>query len=116
MPSGSDTEKAAKKKAIQDATRGAIEVPLRVMEVALESMEVAKAMAENGLRASVSDAGVAALAARSAVMGAFLNVKINASGVDDKKWMKDILARGEEIQANAVALEQEILEIVNGKM
>ena len=57
-----------------------------------------------------------ALAARSAVMGAFLNVKINSSGVADKKWMADLLARGEEIQANAVALEKEILEIVNGKM
>jgi len=50
------------------------------------------------------------------VMGAFLNVKINASGMEDKKWMEDILARGEEIQAKAVALELKILEIVNGKM
>ncbi|MCH8878864.1 MAG: glutamate formimidoyltransferase [Planctomycetes bacterium] len=116
LPGGTETEKAAKNQAVQDATKQAIEVPFRIMQSAYAAMEVAKAMAEIGNPNSVSDAGVGALAARSAVMGAFLNVKINASGVDDKKWMKDILARGEEIQANAVALEQEILEIVNGKM
>ncbi len=86
------------------------------MQSAYAAMEVAEAMAEIGNPNSVSDAGVGALAARSAVMGAFLNVKINSSGVEDKKWMAGILARGEEIQTKAVALEREILEIVDGKM
>ncbi len=107
---------SAKNQAVQDATKQAIEVPFRIMQSAYAAMEVAQAMAEIGNPNSVSDAGVGALAARSAVMGAFLNVKINSSGVEDKKWMADILARGEEIQTKAVALEREILEIVNGKM
>ena len=116
LPGTTDEEKAAKNQAIQAATKEAIEVPLRVMQVSLESMEVAKAMAEIGNPASVSDAGVAALAARSAVIGAHLNVKINASDIEDKAWMKDILAKGKKIQDKALALEHEILEIVNNKM
>jgi len=116
LPSGSDTEKAAKRDAIQAATKGAIEVPLRVMEVALESMEVAKAMAEIGLKASVSDAGVAALAARSAVMGAFLNVKINAGDVKDKSWIDGVLTRARQMQQRSIAWEEEILGIVDTKV
>ncbi len=116
LPGGTEAEHAAKNQAVQDATKQAIEVPFRIMQSAYAAMEVAKAMAEIGNPNSVSDAGVGALAGRSAVMGAFLNVKINASGVEDKKWMQDILARGEEIETKAVALEQDILEIVNGKM
>ena len=73
-------------------------------------------MAEIGLAASASDAGVAALAARSAVMGAFLNVKINAGEVEDKKWLEDILTRGEEMQEKSIAKEREIMEIVAGKI
>lgn len=116
LGAGTEAEKAAKNKAVQDATRQAIEIPLRVMEVACESMEVIKAMAEIGNPNSVSDAGVGALCARSAVMGAFLNVKINAPGVEDKDWINDLLTRGEEIQSKAVAKEQDILEIVCAKL
>ena len=116
LPATTDEEKAAQNAAIQAATKEAIEVPFRVMEVSLESMQVAKAMAETGNPASVSDAGVAALAARSAVMGAFLNVKINSSDVEDKAWMTDILSRAEQIQTQAIALEQEILAIVEQKL
>jgi glutamate formiminotransferase/formiminotetrahydrofolate cyclodeaminase len=116
LPGGTEAEQAAKNQAVQDATKRAIEVPFRIMQSAHAAMAVAKEMAEMGNPNSVSDAGVGALAARSAVMGAFLNVKINSPGVEDKKWMADLLARGEEIQTNAVALEQEILEIVNSKM
>jgi glutamate formiminotransferase/formiminotetrahydrofolate cyclodeaminase len=79
-------------------------------------MEVMKAMAENGLEASVSDAGVGALCARTAVMGAFLNVKINAEGVDDKEFVNDLLSRGAEIEKLALAREKEILDIVNNKI
>ena len=116
LPETSAAEKAAKNQAIQDATKEAIEVPFRVMETSLACMEVCRAMAEMGNPASVSDAGVGALAARSAVMGAYLNVKINSADVEDKAWIKDILARGQEIQDKAVALEREILENVNGKL
>ena len=112
LPESTAAEKSAKNEAVQSATKEAIEVPLRVMEVSLESMQVAKAMAETGNPASASDAGVAALAARSAVMGAFLNVKINASGIEDKTWLDDILKRGTAIQAGAVAMEGEILKVV----
>ncbi len=116
LPKGTDEEKAARKQAIEEATKHAIEIPFRVMQVAGESMTVIKAMAEIGNPNSVSDAGVGALAARSAVMGAFLNVKINASGVSDKTWMDDILKRGQAIQDDAIANEKEILNIVGEKL
>jgi glutamate formiminotransferase/formiminotetrahydrofolate cyclodeaminase len=116
LPDGSDEEKAAKNRAIQDATKEAIEVPFHVMELSFKCMEVCKAMAEIGNPASVSDAGVGAIAARSAVMGAYLNVRINAGDVEDKRWIDDVLARGQEIQDQAIALEHDILEIVNGKL
>ncbi|MCP4248530.1 MAG: cyclodeaminase/cyclohydrolase family protein, partial [bacterium] len=116
LPDTTEQEKAAKKQAIQDATKGAIRVPFRVMEVAFESLEVAEAMAKIGLQASVSDAGVAALAARSAVMGAFLNVQINAGEVEDKAWIEDILARAQEIQDKTCTKEQKILDMVREKL
>ncbi len=112
LPNGSDTEKTTRKAAIQAATLQAIEVPFRIMEVSLESMTVIKAMAETGNPNSASDAGVGALCARSAVMGAYLNVKINSSDLDDKAKVDDFLKRGGEIEAKAKALEAEVLEIV----
>ena len=116
LPKGSDEEKAARDEAIQNATKGAIDVPFKVMELALESMEVLKAMAESGLSASVSDAGVGALCARSAVMGAFLNVRINTSDLKDTNYKEDILKRGEAIQQRAINMEREIMGIVEGKL
>ena len=116
LPDTTDDEKTAKNQAIQAATKEAIEVPFRAMEVSLEVMEVCQAMAEIGNPASVSDAGVGALAARSAVMGAYLNVKINAGEVEDKAWIKDVLTRGQQIQEKAIAKEHEILELVNSKL
>lgn len=116
LPKGSDAEKAERDRAVQAATKHAIEVPFAVMETAYESMTVMKSMAEIGLPASVSDAGVAALCARSAVMGAFLNVKINAPGLDDKTVADDFLKRGAEIEQKAAKAEQEILAIVNEKI
>ena len=73
-------------------------------------------MAEHGNPNSVSDAGVGALCARSAVMGAYLNVKINASGLKDKNFVENILKRGQDIQDKAIKFEQKILEIVNTKI
>jgi glutamate formiminotransferase/formiminotetrahydrofolate cyclodeaminase len=116
LPKGSDEEKAARKQAIQQATRYAIEVPFKVMQTACNSMEVIKAMAEVGNPNSVSDAGVGALCARSAVMGAFMNVRINAKDFDDAAYVADIVARGKQIEADAIALEQQILAVVNEKI
>lgn len=108
-----DKEKEVRTKAIQEATRQAIEVPLKVMKLCYESMEVMKAMAEIGNTNSVSDAGVGALAARSGVMGAFLNVKINAAGYRDRAYVEKILAEGEALQQKTMDMEQQILELVN---
>ncbi|MCD4724176.1 MAG: glutamate formimidoyltransferase [Bacteroidales bacterium] len=116
LPKSNDTEKTARHATIQQASKYAMQIPFRVMERSLESMEVMKAMAENGLEASLSDAGVGALCARTAVMGAFLNVKINASGVDDKDFVNDLLYRGAEIETKALEQEREILKIVNSKI
>jgi glutamate formiminotransferase/formiminotetrahydrofolate cyclodeaminase len=116
LPKGTDEEKATRNKAIQDASKYAIEIPFRVMQTCYESMEIIKAMVEIGNPNSVSDAGVGALCARSAVMGAFLNVKINASGVEDKVFVDDMLAKGTEIEDKASKIEKEILELVNNKI
>jgi glutamate formiminotransferase/formiminotetrahydrofolate cyclodeaminase len=109
LPSGSEAEKAAKQEAIQVAVLQAIAVPFRIMEVSLASMEVAGAMAEHGLSASASDAGVAALCARAAVRGAYLNVRINASDLEDEAARQDFLDRGADLVANSEAQETKIL-------
>ncbi len=116
LPKSNDAEKAARKQAIQDATKYAIEIPFKVMEAAYASMEVIKAMATTGNPNSVSDAGVGALCARSAVMGAFMNVRINAAGYDDKTFVTDIIAKGKEIESKTIALEAEIIKHVNEKI
>ena len=116
LPKGTDEEKAARKQAIQDATKFAIEVPFKVMQLSFDSLTIIKAMAEVGNPNSVSDAGVGALCARSAVMGAFMNVRINASGYDDKTFVNDIIAKGKDIENKTIALETDILKIVNEKI
>jgi glutamate formiminotransferase/formiminotetrahydrofolate cyclodeaminase len=116
LPKSTDSEKAARTLAIQEATKFAIEIPLKVMELSLQSMEIIKAMAEIGNPNSVSDAGVGALCARSAVMGAFMNVRINASGYSDKNYIDTVISNGKEIENKAIELESEILNIVNEKI
>jgi len=116
LPQSGDAEKAARRQAIQEATKHAIETPLAVMETALASMEVIRVMAEIGNPNSVSDAGVAALCARTAVMGAMLNVKINCPNLDDKAFVADVLSRAEKLASSATAQEREILSIVEKKL
>jgi len=116
LPKTTDEEKALRTTAIQQATKYAIEIPFKVMHIAYASMEVIKAMAETGNPNSVSDAGVGALCARSAVMGAFMNVRINAAGYNDKTFVTDIIARGNTIEKATIALEAEILKLVNEKI
>ena len=116
LPESSDEEKAAKAEAIQAATRHAIEVPLGVMEQAVASMEVIGAMADIGQESSVSDAGVGALCARTAALGAELNVRINCGDLEDVGQRATYLARAEELAAQAGAMESKILERVRAKM
>jgi len=116
LPKATVEEKLVRKKAIQDATKFAIDIPFKVMQVAYQSMAVIKAMAETGNPNSVSDAGVGAFCARAAVLGAFLNVRINASGYEDKNFVENIVADGKEIEDKTIALENEILQIVNKKI
>jgi glutamate formiminotransferase/formiminotetrahydrofolate cyclodeaminase len=116
LPKGNDDEKIARDRAIQDATRYAIEIPLNVMQAAYGSLSVIKAMAETGNPNSVTDAGVAALCARSAVIGAFMNVKINASGYKDKAFVHEVITNGNELEQKAIKLEEEIIVLVNSKI
>jgi glutamate formiminotransferase/formiminotetrahydrofolate cyclodeaminase len=102
--------------AIQAATRGAIEVPLRVMEVALASMDLLRDMAEKGLAASASDAGVGALCARTAVLGAGLNVRINAKDLTDPDVRSAYMERAAAFADAAVAAEAEILALVESRL
>ncbi|MFH1005727.1 MAG: glutamate formimidoyltransferase [Bacteroidota bacterium] len=113
LPKSNEEEKKIRTEIIQSATKHATEVPFKVMQLAYKSMEVIKAMAEKGNPNSVSDAGVGVLCARSAVMGAFLNVKINAKGLLDKDFARDIVQKAKHIEEETKKMETNILEIVN---
>ena len=116
LPKGNDAEKAARTVAIQTATINAIKIPFRTMELAFNSFNLLKAMAETGNPNSVSDAGVGALCARAAVKGAYLNVKINAQDLKNHLEVMPIVEKAEEMSQNVDALEKEIWNIVLGKM
>ena len=116
MPKGTDEEKAARSAALQEATLYATQVPLRTMQTSFKVFEIVKAMAEQGNPNSVTDAGVGALAARSAVLGACLNVKINAAGLKDRAVADDLIGQANRIVADAEKAEREILEIVESKI
>lgn len=116
MPKKTDAEKAARAEAMEAATLYATQVPLRTMEACYEVFDIVRAMAEKGNPASVTDAGVGTLAARAGVRGAFLNVKINASGLKDRAKAEELIARGAEIEAKAAELEKEILAVVESKI
>lgn len=113
MPKNTPEEKAARSAALEAATLYATEVPLRTMKAAYETFDLLEAMAVSGNPASVSDAGVGALAARSAVLGAQLNVRINAAGLKDREAADAILTEAAQIADTAVRRETEILAIVN---
>lgn len=114
MPKKTDEEKAARKEAMEAATLYATEVPLRTMKASYEVFDVVEDMARNGNPNSVSDAGVGTLAARSAVLGAYLNVRINAAGLKDREKADTLLKEAAAIAEKAVERETEILNIVNG--
>lgn len=116
LPKGSDSEKKERAAAIEDATRYAIEIPFKVMQKSFDSLEILKAMVDIGNPNSVTDAAVGALCARTAVMGAHLNVKINGSSLNDKNWLDGILSKADEIVNKTNAIEAEILKTTASKM
>ena len=116
LPKASEAEQKVRKEAMDAATKYAILIPFKVMETSLKSMAIIQQMAEIGNPNSVTDAGVGALCARTAVIGAFLNVKINCKDFDDTEFVADILAKGEAVMAEAIAKETEILKITNDKI
>ncbi len=116
MPKGSDTEKELRSAALQAATLYATEVPLRTMKASYKVFDIVEAMANEGNVNSISDAGVGALAARAAVHGALLNVKINAAGLKDRELADKLVGEAEQIGQLANEREAEILKIVNGKI
>ena len=116
MPKSSPEQIEERDAAMEAATLYAGEVPLRTMKTAVKAFPLLRRMAEEGNPNSVSDAGVGALAARSAVLGAQLNVKINASGLQNRDDASRLLAEAEAVAADAIKAEEDILNIVNGKI
>ncbi|HSV75954.1 MAG TPA: glutamate formimidoyltransferase [Bacteroidales bacterium] len=116
MPKNTEEEKNARHQAIQAATRYAIEVPFMVMQASLDAMEVIEAMVNLGNPASVTDAGVGALCARTAVIGAYLNVKVNSNDLEDKAFVKSKLQTASEMVMAARAKEEGILKLVEEKL
>jgi glutamate formiminotransferase/formiminotetrahydrofolate cyclodeaminase len=116
LPKSTDEEKAARWAAIQETTRFATDVPFRTMHRAFDAFDLIKSMVESGNPNSVTDAGVGALCVRSAIMGAYLNVKINAASLKDRDYADKILAKGALIESNAVQMESEIIALVNSKI
>ena len=113
LPKSSEEEKSLRTKAIEDATKYAIEIPFKVMQTAHTNLHVIKAMGQTCNPNSISYAGVGALYACSAVMGAFMNVHINPAGHHDKIFVEDIMVKGAAIQKETNELETEILKLVD---
>ncbi|MDG1040058.1 MAG: glutamate formimidoyltransferase [Polaribacter sp.] len=116
LPKSTDEEKEIRKNAIEDATKYATEIPFKVMKTAYNSMEVMLEMAKNGLQNSLSDAGVGALCARTAVIGAYFNVRINAKDIKDKGFATKILDDAKNIYKKTIALEQDMMAIIDAKI
>jgi len=116
LPKSNDAEKAARKAAIQAATKTAIEVPFKVMQLGMESFPLIKQMVETGNPNSITDAAVGALCARVAVYGAYLNVKINTGGLDDKVYAAKVVEDSEAILEKAIKMEGEILAYVRERI
>ena len=116
LPKSNETEKVTRNKAIHDATINAIEIPFKVMKLGYDCFDLLEYMVKEGNPNSVSDAGVGALCVRSAVMGAYLNVMINAATVKEDTRVKEMVEKGYEIEKAAIKRESELLEIVKAKI
>jgi glutamate formiminotransferase/formiminotetrahydrofolate cyclodeaminase len=109
LPKKTEEEIRARKSAVQEATKNATLVPLKVMETAFPAFSLIREMVEKGNPNSVTDAAVGALAIRACIRGAFLNVRINASGLDDKEFVRELLEKGQSIESEAIREEESIL-------
>ena len=113
LPKKTEEEIRTRKEAVQSAVKNAIMVPFKVMETAYSGFILIRQMVEKGNPASVTDAAVGALALRSSIKGAFLNVRINAAALEDKAFVDEILKKGYDIEARALTEEESILKIVD---
>ena len=116
MPKGTSEEKNLRSQAIEDATKYATEIPFQVMETAYSSMEVMQAMLKDGLQSSLSDAAVGVLCAKTAVTGAYFNVRINAKDIKDRVFAEAIMKRAKTIYEKALAIENEVIAFIDSKM
>ena len=116
LPKKTDEEIAARSAAVEEATKYATQVPYKVMETAFGGFEVVRAMVENGNPNSVTDAAVGALALRTCIRGAYLNVRINASGLKDRVFADEIIEKGRLIDSQSLKLENEIIALLEGKL
>ncbi len=116
MPKSNEAEIILRKETIENATKYATEIPFKVMETAFKSIEVMMAMAKDGLQNSLSDAGVGALCARTAVIGAYYNVRINAKDIKDRVFAEKILSEAKNIYQQAIIKEQEIISFIDSKI
>jgi len=116
LPKSTDKEKELRVMAIENATKYATEIPLEVMQTAHDSIEVMHEMAKEGLQSSLSDAGVGALCARTAVIGAYFNVRINAKDIKDRAFADTILEKAYHIYESTIAKEKEIIAYIDSKM
>ncbi|MDB3913847.1 glutamate formimidoyltransferase [Flavobacteriaceae bacterium] len=116
MPKSTPEEVKIRQEAIENATKYATEIPFKIMETAYNSMEVMMAMAKEGIQNSLSDAGVGALCARTAVIGAYFNVRINAKDIKDKSFAEEILSKAKEIYDKTNLLENEMIQLIDSKI
>jgi len=116
LPKTNSEEITLRKQAVEDATKYATEIPFQVMETAYNSLEVMQAMLKDGLQTSLSDTGVGVLCARTAVIGAYFNVRINAKDIKDRVFAEDILNRSKVIYDKTIAIEKEIMNYIDSKM
>lgn len=116
MPKTTPEEIAARKEAVETATKYATEIPFEVMQTAYQSLEVMQEMVKNGMPSSLSDAGVGVLCARTAVIGAYFNVRINAKDIKDRVFADAIIAKAEAIYKKTIAIEQEVMAYIDSKM
>jgi glutamate formiminotransferase/formiminotetrahydrofolate cyclodeaminase len=116
MPKDTDQEKEARNLAIENATIYATEIPFKVMETSFKSLEVMQAMLKDGLQNSLSDAAVGVLCARTAVIGAYFNVRINAKDIKNRDFADAILAKAANIYQQTVAVENETIAYIDSKM
>jgi glutamate formiminotransferase len=116
MPKGTEEEKELRKQAIENATKYATEIPFQVMETAHDSIEVMEAMLKDGLQSSLSDSAVGVLCARTAVTGAYFNVRINAKDIKDRVFADAIIAKAEKIYQSTLQKEKKVIEFIDNKM